>query len=97
MRRKKMNQKSKIIVKKSVWSLVGIVLAAGIGVGDFFYTKYKADIIGALCPPIADSKAHDTSLKAGKELSKTIVQDGAVLVKNDDKTLPLSKGTKVNL
>ena len=56
------------------------------------------NITGLLCPPIVDSKALEQTRQGGQNLSNQIVQEGSVLVKNDNNTLPFDESlTRVNV
>lgn len=56
------------------------------------------NITGLLCPPMIDSEALESTRQGGQDLSNQIVQEGSVLVKNENATLPLSDSiTKVNV
>ena len=75
------------------------LLIAGVIVGNCVMYNFEDTITSYLCPPIIDEQAAATARASGEELSKQIVHEGCVLVKNDDKALPLdtAEDVKVNV
>lgn len=90
--------------KKKIISLVansvGIaVVAAALVVGNTVVSQFENEISTLIAPPIVDNEALEASSAKGQELSKRIMEEGAVLLKNDGNTLPLDRGSvsKVNV
>lgn len=75
------------------------LLIAGVIVGNCVMYNFEDTITSYLCPPIIDEQAAAMARASGEELSKQIVHEGCVLVKNDDKALPLdtAEDVKVNV
>ena len=73
-----------------VFSLIGMALSVG------HYTVYRMEdtITSALCPPIAIESLSSENAAEGFELSKQIVEEGSILVKNENNTLPLKQDQK---
>ena len=79
--------------KKKIISLVansvGIaVVAAALVVGNTVVSQFENEISTLIAPPIVDNEALEASSAKGQELSKRIMEEGAVLLKNDGNTLP---------
>ena len=81
--------------KGSKWILRGIslgVLAVGVTgiiIGNNIALENGNNLDAILCPPVVDSKTVEKTQEKGQELSKQIVTEGAVLLKNNDNCLPL--------
>ena len=90
--------KQNMIKKIICLPLIAIVVASVI-VGNVIADFYSSEINSLLCPPIHDNEDLDRQQEEGQKLSKQIIQEGAVLVKNDGNVLPLNKETnrKVNV
>ncbi len=75
------------------------LITAGLIVGNNVLHTFEGEINTALAAPIVDDEAVSVSSKTGQEMSSKILQEGAVLLKNDNKTLPLDRNTtkKVNV
>lgn len=91
----------KRIILASIFIPLTVALTVGVIIGKNFLYSIEDTITGALCPPInVETYSEDEEEAAeGLELSKKIVQEGSILVKNDSNTLPLNKSTqsKINV
>lgn len=90
--------KSKIVAWCVCFPVIAIIAVALI-VGNCVLYSYEDTITSYLCPPIVDEQAAAAARASGQELSNQIVREASVLVKNDNKTLPLDKDAdgKVNV
>lgn len=88
----------KKIARKIVFSSLSLLSLSFLIAGDVVFSKYRADAIGLLCPPIIDEEYSQVSASKGRDLAEKIEEEGIVLVKNDG-LLPLStkKHEAVNL
>lgn len=80
----------------------GVCIAAigtGLIVGNQVLKQFETEIDTALTPKIVDSNQVDVSSQNGQALSKRIMEEGAVLLHNENNTLPLSynENKKVNV
>ncbi len=66
----------------------------GISIGHQELYVREGTITSFLCPPIKIETISGAAAAEGFELSKQIVQEGSVLVKNDAQTLPFDKSNK---
>ncbi len=90
--------------KVIMWSIcfpVIIALIVGVVIANSYAISKQDTITSALCPPIitTDEQTTNATRAEGQALSDQLVQEGSVLVKNTDKTLPLDveNDTKVNV
>ena len=77
-----------------------IILGAAAVIGNMVALRYEPQINSLLCPPVtSDDQTISIAREKGQALSKQIVEEGSVLVKNDNNTLPLDKvkDNKVNI
>ena len=83
------------VSKSLVWKIVSLatfaVVTAGLIVGDSILSRNENNINQILCPPIVNTKQLEISQEKGQEMSKQIVQEGAVLLKNNGNILPFGK------
>ena len=79
----------KKIARKIVFSSLSLLSLSFLIAGDVVFSKYRADAIGLLCPPIIDEEYSQVSASKGRDLAEKIEEEGIVLVKNDG-LLPLS-------
>ena len=80
----------------------GVCIAAigtGLIVGNQVLKQFETEIDTALTPKIVDSSQVDVSSQNGQALSKRIMEEGAVLLHNENNTLPLNynDNKKVNV
>lgn len=80
----------------------GVCIAAigtGLVVGNQVLKQFETEIDTALTPKIVDSSQVDVSSQNGQALSKRIMEEGAVLLHNENNTLPLNynENKKVNV
>ena len=71
----------------------GVCIAAigtGLVVGNQVLKQFETEIDTALTPKIVDSSQVDVSSQNGQALSKRIMEEGAVLLHNENNTLPLN-------
>ena len=81
------------IIKLSLNGFFIVVLIVALIVGNNIAFKYEQEISSLLSPPIVDEEAMEQSSATGQEMSKRIMEEGAVLLKNNG-TLPLDKSIK---
>ena len=75
------------------------VVIAGTIIGNVIADTHESQINAFLCAAVVNEEERNQSLEKGQELSKQIVEEGCVLLKNENNTLPLSldKDKKVNV
>ena len=80
------------------FGVASVAVIAGLIVGNSIVNRYENEINSYLNPPIVDKDALNVSSANGQELSKKLMQEGAILLQNDG-TLPLnySETKKVNV
>lgn len=83
----------KNIVKLTVCSVLIAILIIGISVGSAVAFRFEQEISTFLSPPIVDREAMEQSSATGQDLSKRIMEEGAVLLKNNG-ALPLDRGIR---
>lgn len=67
-----------------------VIVGVGVIVGNYFALINENNLNQILCPPVVNSKTLEKTQEEGQGLSKEIVAEGAVLLKNDNQVLPLS-------
>lgn len=102
-----MNFKDKlnsVIKKKGFTSLTikyvaSIAMVTILAVGTKIAFFYEPEINSLLVQPIVDKTELEQTSAKGQKMSASIVEEGSVLLKNDNKTLPLNKENtpKVNV
>ena len=85
-----MKTKTKTIKRIISLSFIVIILVAVV-IGNVIANRYQAEINSLLTPPVVNEQMLEQTRESGQALSKEIMQEGAVLVKNEDDTLPLSR------
>lgn len=87
------------MIKKIICLPIIALVATSVIIGNVIANFYSSEINSLLCPPIHDNEELNRQQEEGQKLSKQIIQEGAVLVKNDNNTLPLNKekNRKVNV
>ncbi len=75
------------------------VLAGALIAANIILFRYDSQISSLLSPPIVNEEAYELTSAEGQELSKQIIEEGSVLLRNENETLPLNKeeDTKVNV
>lgn len=81
------------IVKLSVNGFLIVVLVVALIVGNSIAFRFEQEISTLLSPPIVDEEAMAQSSEVGQEMSRRIMEEGAVLLKNNG-ALPLDKSIK---
>ena len=84
------------------WVIQGasmVAITAALIIGNLLTQEFELAITTELCPEIVDEEVRDQSSVSGQEMSSLIMEEGAVLLKNANNTLPLSKekNNKVNV
>ena len=89
-----MNKIVKLIIN---FVLIAIIIAA-LSVGTWIMYRYEQEVNTFLSPPIVDYDALSVSSESGQEMSRRIMTEGAVMLKNNG-ALPLDYSTdkKVNV
>ena len=85
--------KKRIIAMAIGLPLMGAVVT-GVAIGHHELYIREDTITGYLCPPIKIESISDSNAAEGFELSKQVVAEGSVLVKNDNNVLPLKDNQK---
>lgn len=89
----------KLIIAWSICFPLIVILIVGLIVGNAVLYSFEDQVNSFLCPPIADGAKLEEARAGGETLSKQIVEESSVLVKNENGTLPLDLETnkKVNV
>ncbi|MBE7088562.1 MAG: hypothetical protein E7370_03465 [Clostridiales bacterium] len=75
-----------------------VVVGVGLGIGNAYALKNENNLNQILCPPVVNEQELQKTQEKGHEMSKQIVSEGAVLLKNNNNVLPLDKGnTSLNI
>lgn len=90
-----MNKVGKLILN---YVLIFVLIIALV-VGNEAVKIYESAISSVLCPPIVDEEALEQTSAQGQEMASQIMEEGAVLLKNEGSALPLEYSTdkKVNV
>ena len=92
-----------MIGKKRILRIISLSAAAiigtGLGVGDSIALGNGNNLDQILCPPIVDGENVSRSSAKGQAMSQELIEEGIVLLKNDNNVLPLDKDVtdKVNI
>ncbi len=84
-----------LIIKYTVCIVMAAILIVGTNIA--FY--YETEINTVLAPPIVEKESLSVASVEGQKMSQRIMEEGAVLLRNENSTLPLDKGetAKVNV
>lgn len=84
-----------LIIKYAVCIVMAVILIVGTNIA--FY--YEAEINSVLAQPIVDKTKLNQTTAEGQKMSARIIEEGTVLLRNENSTLPLSPETdgKVNV
>lgn len=95
MKRKGMNK----FLKLGIHCVCAVVLIIAVIVTNVILKPMEEQISSFLSQPIVDEEALAVSSASGQKLSERIVEEGAVMFKNENDALPLdySKDKKVNV
>lgn len=87
------------ILKYTLNTAGALTLCIGILIGDNIAKENEQWITSYLCPPISTSTDGTKTKEEGEALSKQIVEEGSVLLRNEGNLLPLSKSEhqKINI
>ncbi len=88
-----MSKLAKLIVN---FALIAI-LVIGMIVGNVIIFRYEQEVSSLLSPPIVDNEAVELSSSTGQAMSKRIMEEGAVLLKNENNCLPLNYAETKNV
>ncbi len=87
-------------ITKTIVSLV-LIVVIGVGtiIGNWAVGQYEGEITSFLSPAIVDTESMEISSAQGQAMAAQIMEEGAILLQNNDNTLPLdySKVKKVNV
>ena len=86
-------------IKKIICLPLMTLIAGGTIAGNIIANIFEPEINSLLCQPIQRNDQIEVQGAEGQKLAKEIMQEGAVLVKNDNQVLPLSRtgDKKVNV
>lgn len=73
------------------------LVTAGLVVGNGILGQFENEINTLLAPPIIDKDAQNISSATGQAMASQIMEEGAVLLKNADNTLPLDRSSVKNV
>lgn len=78
---------------------IAVVLAVALIIGTCVAFYFDTEINTVLAPPIVDKESYNVATVEGQKLSAQIVEEGSVLLRNENGTLPLDKteDSKVNV
>lgn len=79
----------KKIIKLAVNAVLIVVLIAALILGNKIVFTYSQEISTLLSPAIVDEETMEQSSASGQAMSRRIVEEGAVLLKNENDCLPL--------
>jgi len=85
---------SKTRILRGVSIVSALVLGTGLGIGNGIAFANGNNLDTILCPPPVNSERLEQSRQQGFEMAKELVEEGSVLLKNNNNTLPLSKDVK---
>lgn len=89
--------KSSLVIKIIQFAVI-VMLTVGLIIGNVALFSNAQAVSSALCPPIINEEELQASQDKGQEIAREMVQDGTVLLQNNDNVLPLDKSnTKVNV
>ena len=87
-------------ITKTIVSLV-LIVVIGVGtiIGNWAVEQFEGEITSFLSPAIVDTESMEISSAQGQAMAAQIMEEGAILLQNNDNTLPLdySKVKKVNV
>ena len=88
---------SKTLVLRGISVLTAAVVVTGLIIGDTIVKNNESNLNSILCPPIVHEDSLIISRETGQKMAQQIIEEGAVLLKNNG-TLPLKATTsKVNV
>lgn len=70
--------------------IIAVIIAALI-VGNVVAFGFTDQINSLLCPPVSNSAEREEAAKEGQKLAREIMEEGAVLVRNENSVLPLDR------
>lgn len=82
---------SKTWILRGASLLTTAVVGVGLIIGNSYALANERNLNSILCPPVVNEEQLQLSQEKGQEMSKEIVTEGAVLLKNNNNVLPLSK------
>ena len=83
---------NKLFVLRATSLVVAAAITAGLIVGNNIAKANENNINSILCPPIVHKDSLEKSRETGQSMAKQIVEEGSVLLKNNDNVLPLDLG-----
>ncbi len=89
----------KSIVKRIICLPIILIVVVATIIGNVVANYFANEINSLLCPPMTDNSALEAASAEGQALSREIIKEGTVLVKNEDNVLPLDRveNRKVNV
>lgn len=70
--------------------IIAVIIVALI-VGNVVAFGFTDQINSLLCPPVSNSAEREEAAKEGQKLAREIMEEGAVLVRNENSVLPLDR------
>ncbi len=89
--------------KNLILRIASIATTAAVGcgliVGNYYAFENESNLNQILCPPVVNEKTLEKTQQQAQEMSKQIVSEGSVLLKNNDGALPLDvvEDSRVNI
>ena len=89
---------NKSFILRGVSILTAVIVTTGLIVGNSIAKKNENNLNSLLCPPIVLEENLEVSRETGQAMAKQIIEEGSVLLKNNNNVLPLnSTKKKVNV
>ena len=94
-----MKAKFKIPVAKIISCVIMAIMVIALYIGNGIAYSYEMQLDAYLCPSIVDEESVDAARSMSAAMAKKVETEGAVLLKNENNTLPLStsEDKKVNV
>lgn len=77
------------LIKLIISCVIIVVLVIAVAIGNAIAFKYETVINSVLAQPIVDEEERSASSASGQKMAQRIVEEGTVLLKNENGALPL--------
>ena len=89
---------AKLLTKSFVVKIISVAVAAivttGLIIGNSIAKANENNLNSLLCPPVVLEDSLKVSKETGQQMAKQIIEEGSVLLKNNNNTLPLNSSEK---